>query len=208
MASDAASTPAPTRTSESARAGRPSRRRQRSVRLIVAAILLGVAAAVVLAAIASGSPTAVATVAVVAVVLGAAATKITHTELVETRREAAADRARQAQDYRRITEKRAGEHAAFVKTMKRRIADREETIRQVRAELGISEAKTTEAVRARQVAEKEASRLGRELRVTRDRAEHAQLRVVELEQELTALRAELESVTAAWRAADARRAHA
>ena len=65
------------------------RRRQRSTRLTVAVLLLVAAAALVVVAIASGSLVLVAVAAAAAVVLGAAATRITHSELAETRREAA-----------------------------------------------------------------------------------------------------------------------
>src|SRR6478609_7319084 len=96
---------------------RSSRRRQRSTRLTVAAVLLAVAALVVIGAIVSGSWLLVTTAAVLGVALGAAATRITHAELAETRREAARDRAEQAQEYRRLADERAAENAAFVTTM-------------------------------------------------------------------------------------------
>src|SRR6478672_8641505 len=86
-----------------------ARRRQRSVRLTLAVALLVLAA-------------------LLGVVLGAAATRITHSELMETRREAARDRAEQAQAYRDLTVARTAEHAAYAETMESRIAAHEPAI--------------------------------------------------------------------------------
>ena len=66
----------------------PARRRQRSTRLVVAVALLGVSAAIVLGAVASSSAGLTAVAAVLAVVLGAAATRITHSEVMQARRDA------------------------------------------------------------------------------------------------------------------------
>ena len=91
-----------------------ARRRQRSTRLTVATALLVLSAALVAATVASGSWLLLVLAAAGAVVLGAAATRITHAELVQSRREANRDRAEQAQAYRRLAEERATEHAARV----------------------------------------------------------------------------------------------
>src|SRR6476659_8217454 len=99
-----------------------ARRRQRSVRLTLAVALL------VLGGILSGSWLTLVLAAVVGVVLGAAATRITHSELMETRREAARDRAEQAQAYRDLTVARTAEHAAYAETMQSRIAAHESAI--------------------------------------------------------------------------------
>ena len=77
-----------------------ARRRQRSVRLTIAVALTTIAALLVLGAVLSGSWLLLTLAAVLGVALGAAATRITHTELMATRREAARDRAEQAQAYR------------------------------------------------------------------------------------------------------------
>ena len=55
--------------------------------------------------------------ALLSVVLGAAATRITHSELMDARREAARDRAEQAQSYRRLTVTRTAENAEFAAGM-------------------------------------------------------------------------------------------
>ena len=59
--------------------------------------------------------------AVASVVLGAAATRITYSELLQTRRDAARDRAEQARDYRALTEERTAEHAEFSARMTARV---------------------------------------------------------------------------------------
>src|SRR4030095_3117150 len=73
-----------------------ARRRQRSTRLVVAVALLVVAALAVGIAVVSMSPLVLAGVSVLVLALGAGATRITHSELMQTRREAARDRAEQA----------------------------------------------------------------------------------------------------------------
>src|SRR6478752_5634600 len=100
-------------SSPQARPSARNRRRQRSTRLTLAAVLVGVAAAVVVGAIVSGTPLLVSIAAVLAVVLGAAASRITYSELIAARRDAAHDRAQQAQAYRALTDERTAENAAF-----------------------------------------------------------------------------------------------
>ena len=77
-----------------------ARRRQRSTRVTVAVALITIAALLVAGAAIGGSFLVTALAAAAAVALGAAATKITHSELIQTRVEAARDRAEQAQAYR------------------------------------------------------------------------------------------------------------
>src|SRR6476469_4253267 len=97
------------RTTRVTRAPGPGRRRQRSVRLTVAAV--------------------------VALACGWASARIVYTQLPQSRREAAADRAGQAQAYRTMFEQRARQHAEFTTTMTdrltqgaREIASLEETV--------------------------------------------------------------------------------
>ena len=61
------------------------------------------------------------TAAVLGVALGAAATRITHSELMQARRDASRDRAEQAQAYRELTDERTTEHAAYVAGMERQM---------------------------------------------------------------------------------------
>lgn len=185
-----------------------ARRRQRSTRLTVAAALIALSAVVVGGAVLSGSWPLVTLAALLSVVLGAAATRITHSELMETRREAARDRAQQAQDYRDLTLTRTAEHAEFAAGMESRIAAHAETIVELELALGTAQKRAAEATRkmnteARRadVAESEGRELTARLDESQELAAEAIVRVAELEAELDAVRAEL----AAWQAAPARR---
>ncbi|MEP9362476.1 hypothetical protein ABLE68_05880 [Nocardioides sp. CN2-186] len=193
---------------------RSSRRRQRSTRLTVAAVLLAVAALLVVGAIVSGSWLLVTTAAVLGVALGAAATRITNAELAEARREAARDRAEQAKEYRRLTEVRTTEHAAFVDTMQERAARQEVAVHQLEDALTAAQSRAAEATRklnqeARRAdaAERDSrdstERLEGRLAEAEERAAEAVVRVAELEQELDVVRAELDVVTQAWHSAEA-----
>ncbi|WP_104105695.1 hypothetical protein [Nocardioides sp. 616] len=191
-------------TSPSARTS--ARRRQRSTRLVVASALLLIAAALVLGSIATGQSTLVLLSALAAVVLGAASTRITHSELMASRHEAAEDRARQAQAYRDITARRTAENVAFADSMKARITEREETIGQLETELGkaleraaTATLKMSAEARRADVAEVEGKRLGELLEQSDTRAAEAIVRVAELEAEIDTLRAELD----AWQRAAA-----
>src|ERR1700754_543663 len=108
-----------------------ARRRQRAPKLVAAAALVIIAAVVVTGAVLSGSVTLVSAAAVLAVLLGAAAVRITHTEVILARRIAAADRAQQAQGYRAITEARTAENLAFAGAMHTRVGKAEEAVSQL-----------------------------------------------------------------------------
>jgi uncharacterized membrane-anchored protein YhcB (DUF1043 family) len=197
-----------------------SRRRQRSTRLTVAVALLALAAVAVLGAIVSGSWPLVTTAAVLGVLLGAAATKITHAEMVAARREAARDRAEQAQAYRRITEERVAENAEFVATMQDKLRYQEAAVVELEGALTAAQQRAAEATRKVNAEARRADaaeRLGREtedrlelrLADAQERAAQAVVLVAELEQELDVVRAELVTVTQAWRESQAaQRRHA
>ena len=192
---------------------RPGRRRQRSTRLTVAALLLALAALAVVGALTSGSWPFLAGAAVLGVLLGAAATRITHQELMTARREAARDRAEQAQAYRRLTEERTAEQAVFATTMQRRIAYHQGVVLELEEALANAQQRASEATRkvnaeARRAdaAERRVTdsteRFEADLGAAEERASTAALRVAELEQELDVVRAELAAATTAWRAAE------
>ncbi|GAA4362454.1 hypothetical protein [Nocardioides caricicola] len=201
-------------SSPQARPSARNRRRQRSTRLTLAAVLVGVAAVVVGGAIASGTPLLVSIAAVLAVVLGAAASRITYSELTVARREAARDRAAQAQAYRDITVERTAENAAFVDEMRSRqelhegiIVELEDALAAAQQRAGDAARRLAAETRRHKAAEQdsrdatirlEQSRAGAEAR-----ANAAQLKVAELEQQLDVVRAELATVTTAWQAAEA-----
>ena len=185
-----------------------ARRRQRSTRVTVAVALVVLAAVVVLGAVLSGSWLLVTLAALLSVTLGGAATRITHSELMATHREAARDRAQQAQAYRDLTRTRTAEHAEFTAGMESRIAEREGSLLELEIALTTAQKRAAEATRkmnaeARRadVAETEGRELTASLDESEELAAEAIVRVAELEAELDVLRAEI----AAWRATPARR---
>ena len=187
-----------------------ARRRQRSTRLTVAVVLIALAASAVAGAVLSRSWSLTAIAAVLGVVLGAAATRITHSELMQARRDAARDRAMQAQEYRALTERRTAESAAFAVDMRRKINEREEAIDVLERALSNAQKNAAEQTlkRGQEARRADAAERGRdEAERGRDdaegRAAEAIVIVAELEAEIDVLRAELDSL----RAAAARRDH-
>ena len=197
-----------------------NRRRQRSTRLTVAVTLLALAAVLVVGAVVSGSWLLVTFAAALGVLLGATATKITHTELVTARRDAARDRADQAQAYRRLTEERVAENAAFAASMQDKLARQETAVHELEDALTAAQERSAEATRKLNAEARRADaaerqgrdaeeRLGQRLADAEERAAEAIVLVAELEQELDVVRAELVTVTQAWREAQtAQRRHA
>ena len=156
-----------------------------------------IAAVVVLGAVLSGSFPLVSVGAVIAVVLGAVAARITYSELAATRREAAADRARQAQSYRTMAEERSVEHREFAAAMQGRIERAADSVTQLESAVVASQGRAAQAMRklgseARRAAaaEAEGTRLAAALDESEERAAEAIVRVAELEQENDVLRDE------------------
>ena len=185
-----------------------ARRRQRSVRLTIAVALTAIAALLVLGALLSGSWLLLTLAAVLAVALGAAASRITHSELMATRREAARDRAEQAQAYRDLTVARTAEHKSFADTMRTRIDAQETCIHELEVALTSAQKRAAEAsrkfnaeARRADLAEDQGRATAGRLAEAEERAAQAIVLVAELEQELDVLRAE----HAAWHATPARR---
>jgi len=180
-----------------------ARRRQRSTRVTVAVALITIAALLVAGATIGGSFLVTALAAAAAVALGAAATKITHSELIQTRVEAARDRATQAQAYRTLTEQRTAENEQFAATMTERIATRQKLIHELEGELAqvhgkLAAATLKQGAEARRADQAE-SRLvveAAKLEDAEQRAAEAIVLAAELEQEITTLKAEL----TAWEA--------
>jgi chromosome segregation ATPase len=176
---------------------------------VTAAVGLIVLAALVVAGAAlSGSWLYVTIAAGLGVALGAAATRITHTELVVSRVEAARDRATQAKAYNELTEARTSEHGAYVADVQARIAEREQALDELELALSLSQRRAATSTRKRNAEGRRAAGLQVRLTEAEDRGRTAQLRIAELEQEVVALRAELASVTAAWHNVEHQRRHA
>ena len=179
-----------------------ARRRQRSTRLTVAVSLLTCAAVLVTVAFLGDAAWFQAFAAVSSVVLGAAATRITHSELLQSRRDAARDRAEQAQAYRELTEQRTTEHLTFSRRHAGTVGPA--GARPHRA--GVGPGRGPAAARPRPPASstprpgvpswpsRRAARSAPGSRRPRSSAAETALRVSELEQELDVARAEL----AAW----------
>ncbi|QCW52377.1 hypothetical protein FE634_03290 [Nocardioides dongxiaopingii] len=169
---------------------------------MVAAVLVAVALACAVAAIASGTWAVAAMGAGVAAVLGAVATRITHTEVADTRRAWARDRAEQARGYAALTETRTAEQALYVADTRGRITRHEATIARLETRLADAAAEATAtrdelaAEQAKVLAVEKASadqvaRLSSRLAEAEERAAMAIVRVAELEQELDVVRSEL-----------------
>ena len=184
-----------------------ARRRQRSTRLTVAVSLLTCAAVLVTVAFLGDAAWFQAVAAISSVVLGAAATRITHSELLQSRRDAARDRAEQAMAYRELTEQRTTEHLTFSRAMQARSDQQELALTELESALGEAQRRAAEATRkfnaeARraELAEQEGRAIGTRLEEAEEQAAETALRVSELEQELDVARAEL----AAWESAPQR----
>jgi hypothetical protein len=106
-----------------------SRRVQRSIRVIVATLLVVVAAGGVVAAVVAGSAVSVA--AVVAAVVGMVAVRIMHAEVIQTRRRSSADRSAQAKSFGAALVAKQAEHTAFTLSMTSRLAEKDQTIREL-----------------------------------------------------------------------------
>ena len=135
--------------------------------------------------------------------LGAAATRITHSELADSRREAAADRAAQAKAYAALTEQRISRarvvrHRHAVPDRRARAGARPSS----RSRSARAQRRAAENTRKRNAEGRRAAGLQVSLALAEDRHREALIRISELEQELVVLRAELDSVTTAWHAAD------
>jgi hypothetical protein len=188
-----------------------ARRRQRSTRLTVAVVLIAFAALAVAGAALSRSWSLTAIAAVLGVVLGAAATRITHSELMQARRDAARDRAEQAAAYHELTAARSAEHVNFAATMQSRLDVQSTALAELEVALGSAQKRAADATRrlnaeARraELAEREGIDVATRLEEAERRASEAALRVSELEVKIDALQAEL----SAWEAMPEVRRHA
>ncbi|MFL6107699.1 MAG: hypothetical protein ACJ716_15660 [Marmoricola sp.] len=153
-----------------------ARRRQRSVRVTVAVVLLTVATVAVLAALPTQSPALLSVAAVTSVALGWASVRIVWTEVLQSRRENATDRAATATAYKSLFSQRAAEHAEFTTAMTERLAESNKTLHEYQGAM-VQAQSATAAVQLR--AETAESALSA-----------AQVRVAELERSIELLRAD------------------
>ena len=168
----------------------PARRRQRSVRVTVAMVLLSVATAGVLLALPTQEPVMLSASSVLALSLGWASLRIMWTEVLQSRRENAADRAAAATAYKSLFSLRAAEHAEFTTAMTERLAESNLSVHELQGEVVRAQRQAADAVVRAEAAE-------RSLDEARDR-------VGELEQSIEMLRSEREAeeadALAAWEA--------
>jgi len=142
----------------------------------VAVVLLSVATVGVLLALPTQSPVLLSSSSVVALMCGWAAMRIMWTEVLQSRRENAADRAAAASAYKSLFSLRAAEHAEFTTAMTERLAESNLSVRELQGELVQARRESANAVVRAESAEK-----------TRDMARK---RVGELEESIEVLRAE------------------
>jgi hypothetical protein len=153
----------------------PARRRQRSVRVTVAVVLLSVATVGVLLALPTQSPVLLSVSSVLALALGWIALRIMWTEVLQSRRENAADRAAAAGAYKSLFSLRAAEHAEFTTAMTERLAESNLSVRELQGALVQAQGQAADALVRAESAERT---LG-----------DARQRVVELEQSIEVLHA-------------------
>ena len=175
-----------------------ARRRQRSTRLTVAVSLLTFSAVLVTVAFLDNVAWFQAAAAVSSVVLGATATRITYSELLQGRQDAARDRAAQAQAYRQLTDERTAEHAGFVTAIQSRVNRQEHALTELEVALSAAQRRAAEATlkfnaeaRRAELAEQAGRATTARLDEAEERAAESLLRVAELEQERDVLRAQV-----------------
>jgi len=163
------------------------RRRQRSVRVTVAVLLLALATVVVVVALSVHTAPLLSAASVLALVSGWAAARIVYSELLQTWRTHARDRAVQAQAFRGLFVERAEQHASFASAMTDRLGSSQREVRELEATLRLSERRATDAE----------ARVRREAR----RGDEARQRVSELEVALAIRTAEEADELASWESA-------
>lgn len=170
---------------------RSGRRRQRSVRITVAVSVLGVATAAVLLALPTQSPVWLSVAALLALACGWTSARIVYSELLQSRREAAADRAAQAQAYRTMFTERASEHAEFTTSMTDRLVRRDRENEELTSALVAAKARAA-------AAETRVQREARRANDALDRVQELTGRVHELEEALVIQHAEEVDELASW----------
>jgi hypothetical protein len=160
----------------------PSRRRQRSVRVTVAVALLGLGTLGVVLALPTQNPVWLSVSSVLALLFGATASRIIYSELLQSRKEAATDRAAQAQAYKAMFVERAAEHAEFTSAMTDRLVRRDRSIHELEGTIVLAEAR---AIEAETRVKREARRANEALELVAELQEKLQIRAAEEAEEAT-----------------------
>ena len=124
---------------------RTSRRRQRSVRVTLAISLLGLATALVAVALPTRSVLWLSLASVGAIVLAWVALRMMWTEVLQSRRENAADRSAAAAAYRTLYSARVAEHAEFTTAMTERLAEAHLSRRELEGQVAQQETRVVAA---------------------------------------------------------------
>ncbi len=119
------------------------RRLQRSVRVTTAVLLLAVAT--VLVAVSVATSTWVSAAAVYALVTALVAARILWTEVRQTRRAWACDRADQAREFTEVMTRTRSEHAEFLDLLEARVRVRDRAIHELNGTLALAEARADSA---------------------------------------------------------------
>jgi hypothetical protein len=154
------------------------------VRVTVAVALLGAATALVVVAVPTQSPVWLSVAAVVALLAGWAAARIVYTELVQSRRDAAADRAAQALAYRSMFAARASEHADFTTVMTDRLVRRDRDVAELEAAVVATEKRAIEAETRVQREARRANDAEQKVHELTDRVEELEIQKAERDDEL------------------------
>ena len=174
---------------------RPGRRRQRSVRVTAAVALRGVATALVLEALPTQSPVWLSVASVVALASGWAAARIVYTELAQSRREAAADRAAQAIAYRSMFSERATEHAEFTTAMTDRMVRRDRDVAELENSVVEAEKRAIEAEARVQREARRANEAQEKVQELTERVEELEIRKAEEDDELATWHTDLDATS-------------
>ncbi len=166
----------------------PSRRRQRRIRVTVAAGILAVATAVAVSALLIQSALWLSVAVVVTLVGGISATRIVYTEMLQDRRTNALERARLADTHRTASITHSKENTAFAEAMVRKVKGRDRSINELEGTI--------------RLAEKRASIAEHRARHEAANAKEANFALAELQQRVQDAKAELIDELAEWEGAE------
>ena len=145
--------------------------------------LAGLTAAVLIA-LPTQSPVWLSVASVLALACGWAAARIIYTELAQSRRDNAADRAAQAQAYKSLFSERASEHAEFTTAMTDRIAAREAELAELQVGLVEAQRRAGEAEARVQREARRANDASNEVASLKERVQELEIRKAEEADEL------------------------
>jgi hypothetical protein len=154
------------------------------VRVTVAVALLSLATVAVLLALPTQSPLWLSVASVLALACGWAAARIVYTELAQSRRDGAADRAAQAQAYRSLFSERATEHAEFTTAMTDRLSARDREVSELQVSLVEAQRRAGEAEARVQRESRRASDANAQVAALTERVQELEIRRAEQADEL------------------------